>query len=80
MDGGSTVWADVLIAGAALGRLPPMEQVGPDRYVVANSWPKPRASGPSGGGGFSGLAAASAAEPKVPRSSAGALALWPNLK
>jgi hypothetical protein len=72
-----------LIANVQLGR-PPMAglepTLDPNTYIVSGSWPRPKASGPSGGGGFSGLAAASKAQPEAPKSSAGALALWPNLK
>jgi len=53
------------------------------KVILANSYPPSRPSGPSGGGGgFSAGLAASQAVPEVaaPRSSAGALALWPNLK
>jgi len=59
------------IANASLGRplLAGAEQVGPDRFVLANSWPKPRPTPISQitgetAAGFSGLTSA----------------LWPNLR
>jgi hypothetical protein len=73
-------FATAAIANASLGRMPwdGIEQVGPDRYVVRGSWPTPKPA--AGGGSFSGLAA-SQAEPDVgPRSSAGARAIWPQLR
>ena len=71
---------DVILGNVSLGRAPfaGVEQIGPDRYVLANSWPTPRASGysatpisPSGGWASS---PAPAPKPMTP-----ARALWPNL-
>jgi hypothetical protein len=69
-------FADAAVANASLGRMPlaGVEQVGPDRYVVAGSWPRPK---PTPSSGFSSLTAAPA--PEAPKSSAGARAVWPNL-
>jgi hypothetical protein len=66
----------------AFGGGPSMDQVqqilpNTDLYIQPNSWPKPRPSGLSGGGGFSGLAASQAAPETTPRTAA--QALWPNL-
>jgi hypothetical protein len=71
-------FADVAVANASLGRMPwaGVEQVGPDRYVVANSWPTPK---PTPTNNFSSLTAARAAEPAASRSSPGARAIWPDL-
>ena len=75
--------ASLVIANHALGR-PPLAGVETTtldgRYILKNSWPPPRPSDPWAGGGFSSLTAASKAQPEAPKSSAGALALWPNLK
>jgi hypothetical protein len=68
-------FADVAVANASLGRMPwaGVEQVGPDRYVVAGSWPTPKPT-PT----FSSAVAASTPE-AGPKSSAAARAIWPNL-
>jgi hypothetical protein len=56
------------------------QQIGPDRYILANSWPTPTPTN-KGGGGFSPAVSAEAQpQPEPSRSAAGALALWPNLK
>jgi hypothetical protein len=73
---------DIALAHA-FGGGPRLDQVqeifpGAGRYIQPNVWPAARASGPSGGGGFSGLAA-KAPEPEAPRSSPQARALWPSL-
>jgi hypothetical protein len=72
----------VMIANAMMGRWPltsGVEAVVPGgAYILKNSWPQPKPSSPRGGGAFSALTAQ--APPEAPRSSAGALALWPNLK
>jgi hypothetical protein len=71
-------FATVAVANASLGRMPwaGVEQVGPDRYVVANSWPTPKPT-PTTNSSFSGLAASQTAV--APKSSAAARAIWPNL-
>jgi hypothetical protein len=62
------------VGGVPLERF---EQISPTAWVVRGSWPKPAPTQTS----FSGAVAASQAVPDAgPRSSAGALALWPNLK
>jgi hypothetical protein len=68
--------ADVAVANVSLGRWPfaGVEQVGPDRYVVAGSWPTPA---PTPTNSFSSSAAASPAPAAKPRSPASAL--WPHL-
>jgi hypothetical protein len=72
----------VMVANAMMGRWPltsGVEAVVPGgAYILKNTWPTPRPS-PATNGGFSGLAA-SQAPPEVPRSSAAARALWPQLK
>jgi hypothetical protein len=77
-------FADVAVANASLGRMPwaGVEQVGPDRYVVANSWPTPRPTPrptPTNSG-FSSLTASQAPPEAAPKSSAAARAIWPNLR
>jgi hypothetical protein len=71
----------VMIANASLGRWPLTAGVATvtpgGKYILANSWPQPKVSG-GGGGGFSSLTASQAA-PEVPKSSAGARSIWPNL-
>jgi hypothetical protein len=70
-------FATVAIANASLGRMPwaGVEQVGPDRYVVAGSWPTPK---PTPANSFSSaVAASSAPETTKPRSPG--RALWPHL-
>ena len=74
-------FADMAVAHAISGvPLSRFEQVSPTAYVVKNSWPQPPTTNRWDGGGFSGLAASQAVPEEAPRSSAGALALWPNLK
>jgi hypothetical protein len=65
---------DVILANTKLGRPPfaGVEQVGPDRYVVAGSWPAAPARD-----SFSPLVAASAVPDSRPKTAASAL--WPNL-
>jgi hypothetical protein len=67
----------VMLANTSLGRAPfaGVERVGPDAYVLPNSWPTPPPT-PSTTS-FSPLVAASAAPDVVPRSAG--KALWPNL-
>jgi hypothetical protein len=70
----------VMLTNHSMGRdlFAGVEQVGPDAYVVSNSWPAPKASS-----SFSSSVAASAIESAPvsrPTSSASALALWPTLK
>jgi hypothetical protein len=72
---------DIALAHA-FGGGPTFDQVqqilpGVDRYVMPNSWPRPRPTSPSTSS-FSGLAT-TAPEPEAPRSSARARSLWPNL-
>ena len=72
-----------MVANVQMGRWPMAglePTLGPNTYIISGTWPRPRPSAPSGGGGFSSLMAASKAQPEAPKSSAGALALWPNLK
>jgi hypothetical protein len=79
----SVVWT----VNAVSGRWPltaGVETVTPDgKYILANSWPKPKANGFSatprnpGRSDFSPLTAAAA--PEGPKSSLGARAVWPNL-
>jgi hypothetical protein len=70
-------FADAAIANASLGRMPwdGIEQVGPDRYVMRGSWPKPTPANSFS----SSMAAAINAPAAAPKSSAGARAVWPNL-
>jgi hypothetical protein len=73
--------ADVAMANASLGRMPltGVEQVGPDRYVIAGSWPQPPTTNRwSGGGG--GMSSRPVEPEAAPRSSASARAVWPNLR
>jgi hypothetical protein len=64
-----------MAVSVAMGRArDEFEQIGPDRYVLANSWPAPKPSP----GGFSGAVAASQAAPETKPRSAGQ-ALWPHL-
>ena len=72
-------FADAAVANASLGRMPwdGIEQVGPDAYVVRGSWPTPK---PTPTNSFSSAVAASTSAPETPRSSAGARAIWPDLK
>ena len=52
-----------------------VQQIGPDRYILPNAWPKP----PTTNSNFSSAVAASQVAPEAkPRSAASAL--WPNLK
>jgi hypothetical protein len=71
----STVW----VANAMAGRwiTDGVETMTPGgKYILQNSWPKPRPST----GGFSGVAASLTAPESVgPKSSAGARAIWPTL-
>jgi len=71
-------FATAAMANHSLGRMPwdGIEQVGPDRYVLANSWPMSR---PSGGGGFSSSVAASVAPADTTKPRTAASAPWPNL-
>jgi hypothetical protein len=73
-------FATVAVANASLGRMPwaGVEQVGPDRYVVAGSWPTPK---PTPTNSFSSAVAATQAVPEAaPKSSVAARAIWPNLR
>jgi hypothetical protein len=55
-----------------------VQQIGADRYIQPNAWPKPKPS-PTTNSGFSGLAA-SPTPVEVPKgSSKAAKALWPAL-
>jgi hypothetical protein len=67
---------DLALSNYAFGRpsLDEVQQIGPDRYILPNSWPTPRASG----GGFSSSVAASQAAPDTKPRTPGQ-ALWPNL-
>jgi hypothetical protein len=69
-------FATVAVANASLGRMPwaGVEQVGPDRYVVAGSWPTPTPTPAR----FSPSVAA-AGPPPDERPKSAASALWPNL-
>jgi hypothetical protein len=62
-----------IMANTSMGRMPfaGMQQIAPDRYVVAGAWPTPKVSS------FSSSVAASPAEPAAPKTAASAL--WPNL-
>jgi hypothetical protein len=66
---------EVILGNVALGRAPMagVQQIGPDRYVLAGSWPTPRpvSSGPVSGP----VSSASDDRPMTP-----ARALWPNLR
>jgi hypothetical protein len=68
--------ADVAVAHGVAGvPLNSFEQVGPDRFVVANSWPAPTP-------GFGGATVASTVEAKgasPPASTPEARAIWPSL-
>jgi hypothetical protein len=72
-------FATAAVANASLGRMPwdGIEQVGPDRYVVAGSWPVPSSISPSAAASraMSPVEVPDAATPK-----SAAAALWPNLK
>jgi hypothetical protein len=68
-------FADVAVANVSLGRMPldGMEQVGPDRYVVAGSWPastRVKFDRPS----------TAPVEVAAPRKQDAAHALWPDMK
>ena len=67
------------VSNNAFGRpsLDEVQQIAPDRYILPNSWRRPRPSG--GGGGFSSAVAASQPVPDAAPKSA-AHALWPNLR
>jgi hypothetical protein len=66
-------FAGLAVSNAAFGRptLAEVQQIGPDRYILPNAWPAPKASN------FSSSVAASAVEPEAPKSPAARL--WPNL-
>ena len=69
-----------MVANVQMGRWPLAglePTLDPNTYIVSGSWPKPKATGPSGGG-FSGLASKEAPA-GAPRSSPQARALWPAL-
>jgi hypothetical protein len=70
-------FADLAVASLGLGRMPPTEQVGPDRYIITGYWPRTptRNSFPS-----SGRTVVEPPQPEAPRSSAAARAVWPNLR
>ena len=72
-------FADLAVASLALGGMPPTEQIGPDRYIIAGYWPKTpaRNSFPSGS---AGPVMETQPQPEAPRSSAAARAVWPNLR
>ena len=65
-------FTDIAVANAQRGRVPltGFEQIGPDRYVLAGSWPVARtvSTGPS-----------FRPEPEPERPKTPAQALWPNL-
>ena len=61
-----------------LAPLAGMEKVGPDRYVVAGWWPQTEPARGSWASANSGKLVEP--EPEAPRSTASALALWPNMK
>jgi hypothetical protein len=68
----------IMVANAMMGRMPQagVEKVTLDgRYILKNSWPTPRPSGPS----YSSSTTSSAPVPEAPRSSARARSLWPHL-
>jgi hypothetical protein len=67
---------DLALSNYVFGRpsLADVRQIGPDRFILPNAWPAPRASG----GGFSSAVASTQAAPETkPRTAASAL--WPNL-
>ena len=33
-------FADLAVASLGLGRMPPSQQIGPDRYIIAGYWPQ----------------------------------------
>jgi hypothetical protein len=70
----------VMLANNARGRMPldGVEKVGPDRYVVAGWWPQTVPARGSWASTSSGKLVEP--EPEAPRSTASALALWPNMK
>jgi hypothetical protein len=53
-----------------------VQQIGPDRYILPNAWPKP----PTTNSNFSSAVAASTSTPEPRKSSPGARSLWPDLK
>jgi hypothetical protein len=72
-------FADLAVASHSLGLrgMPPTEQIGPDRYILAGYWPQTptRNSFPSRG------PVVETPQPEVTsRSSASARAVWPNLR
>jgi len=71
-------FADLAVASLALGGMPPTEQIGPDRYIIAGYWPQTptRNSFPSSGK----TVVETPPQPEAPRSSAAARAIWPNLR
>ena len=73
-------FADLAVASHSLGLrgMPPTEQIGPDRYILAGYWPQTptRNSFPSSGK----TVVETPPQPEAPRSSAAARAIWPNLR
>jgi hypothetical protein len=67
--------ADVAVnVGLGRARFDGFEQIAPDRYVVAGSWPTPRPSPPTSGAPSPLVASSPAPKPKSPGQ-----ALWPHL-
>jgi hypothetical protein len=66
------------LANYAFGRpsLDEVQQIGPDRYILPNAWPTPKAPAPSSN--LSSAVAASVAPAETKPRSAGQ-ALWPHL-
>ena len=71
-------FADLAVASLGLGRMPPSQQIGPDRYIIAGYWPQTptRNSVPSSGR----TVVETQPQPEPSKSSAAARAIWPNLK
>ena len=73
-------FADLAVASHSLGLrgMPPTEQIGPDRYILAGYWPKTptRNSFPSN----SARTVVESPQPEAPRSSAAARSIWPALR
>ena len=71
-------FADLAVASLALGGMPPTEQIGPDRYIIAGYWPQTptRNSFPSN----SARTVVESPQPEAPRSSAAARSIWPALR
>jgi hypothetical protein len=70
---------DLAVANYLHGRpsLDEVQQIGPDRYILPNAWPKaPMPSGPAG----PVIPSAPSTDQEAPQSAPAGRAIWPNLK